>query len=48
MNLVSIVILNWNGREHLEKFLPYLLQYTTHPEAEIVVADNGFQIHASS
>ena len=41
MNLVSIVILNWNGREHLEKFLPYLMQYTTHPEAEIVVADNG-------
>ncbi len=41
MKLVSIVILNWNGREYLEKFLPYLLRYTTLPDAEIVVADNG-------
>lgn len=41
MKLVSIVILNWNGREYLEKFLPALIRHTTNPGAEIVVADNG-------
>jgi len=41
MKEVSIVILNWNGRQHLENFLPALLRHTTHPHAEIVVADNG-------
>ncbi len=41
MKLVSIVILNWNGRQHLEQFLPALVRHTTHHRAEIVVADNG-------
>lgn len=41
MKLVSIVILNWNGQNFLEKFLPTLVKCTPHPEAEIVVADNG-------
>jgi GT2 family glycosyltransferase len=41
MNLVSIIILNWNGKAYLELFLPALVRYTTHPGAEIVVADNG-------
>lgn len=41
MKLLSIVILNWNGKQHLEHFLPALLRHTTHPDAEIVVADNG-------
>jgi GT2 family glycosyltransferase len=41
VKLVSIVILNWNGRNHLEQFLPTLVRHTTHPGAEIVVADNG-------
>lgn len=41
MKLVSIVILNWNGKQHLESFLPALVRHTTHPDAEIVVADNG-------
>ena len=41
MNLVSIIILNWNGKAHLEHFLPALVRHTTHPRAEIVVADNG-------
>jgi GT2 family glycosyltransferase len=41
MKLVSIVILNWNGKKFLEQFLPTLVKHTTHPEAEIVVADNG-------
>ena len=41
MKEVSIVILNWNGKQHLEHFLPVLVSHTTHPDAEIVVADNG-------
>ncbi len=41
MKLVSIVILNWNGRKYLEQFLPALVKHTTHADAEIVVADNG-------
>lgn len=35
----AIVILNYNGREYLEKFLPALRQ-TTWPNYRIVVADN--------
>lgn len=41
MKLVSVVILNWNGKQHLEKFLPALVSHTRHPRAELVVADNG-------
>ncbi|MCB0533928.1 MAG: bifunctional riboflavin kinase/FAD synthetase [Lewinellaceae bacterium] len=36
---VSIVILNYNTREHLERFLPAVVQHSG--QAEIVVADNG-------
>lgn len=41
MNLVSIVILNWNGREFLEKFLPGLIRDSDMPGAEVVIADNA-------
>ena len=41
MNLVSIVILNWNGKAYLRQFLPQLVQHTKMPGAEIVIADNG-------
>jgi len=37
---VIVVILNWNGRQYLEQFLPSVLS-STYPNAEIVVADNG-------
>ncbi|MDR1372668.1 MAG: glycosyltransferase family 2 protein [Dysgonamonadaceae bacterium] len=37
----SIVILNWNGRQLLENFLPALVRNTPSDIAEIVVADNG-------
>jgi GT2 family glycosyltransferase len=37
---VSVVILNWNGRKHLEQFLPSVLS-TDYPNYEVVVADNG-------
>ncbi len=34
-----VVILNWNGAEHLRRFLPSVVAGT--PDADIVVADNG-------
>ena len=38
MNL-AIVILNWNGRQLLEQFLPSVTSFSE--EAEIYVADNA-------
>lgn len=37
---VAVVILNWNGRGYLEKFLPSVLS-STYVNLEIVVADNA-------
>jgi GT2 family glycosyltransferase len=37
----AVVILNWNGRKLLEKFLPELLKNTPDEAADIIVADNG-------
>lgn len=37
---VAIVILNWNGRNYLEKFLPSVLA-TAYKNIEFIVADNG-------
>lgn len=37
---VAIVILNWNGRNFLQQFLPSLLK-TEWPGFELVIADNG-------
>ena len=36
----AVVILNWNGRELLEKFLPDVVRYA-HPQSKIYVADNA-------
>jgi GT2 family glycosyltransferase len=41
MKQTAIVILNWNGKNLLEKFLPPLLAHTPPEEADIIVADNG-------
>lgn len=40
MKQIAVVILNWNGRTFLEKFLPSVVQYS-HKEADIIVADNA-------
>jgi GT2 family glycosyltransferase len=37
---VAIVILNWNGKEHLATFLPSVLK-TTYSNQQVCVADNG-------
>ncbi len=37
---IAIVILNWNGKDFLEKFLPSVIQYNS-SNAQIIVADNA-------
>lgn len=39
MSNVAVVILNWNGKKHLEKFLPSVVQHSS--SASIIVIDNG-------
>lgn len=41
MDRLSIVILNWNGREMLEKYLPPLIANSNIEGVSIVVADNA-------
>ncbi len=40
MRSTAVVILNWNGRQHLEQFLPSVVEHTP-ASVRIVVADNG-------
>ncbi len=39
--LITIAILNWNGKHLLEKNLPFVINYTPKEEAAILVIDNG-------
>lgn len=39
MSQVAVVILNYNGKELLEKFLPSVIKYSDH--ARVIVADNN-------
>ena len=41
MKTTAIVILNWNGVDYLNTFLPVLIQHTTQPGVDIYVADNA-------
>jgi len=41
MTKVAIVILNWNGKELLRQFLPFVIKYSTEPQTEIFIIDNG-------
>ncbi len=41
MKKVSVVILNWNGKELMERFLPSVVKYSPEEWADVVVADNG-------
>ena len=38
---LAIVILNWNGKLLLEKFLPSIVKYSNFDYVEIYVADNA-------
>ncbi|MCF6364714.1 MAG: glycosyltransferase family 2 protein [Bacteroidales bacterium] len=38
---IAIVILNWNGKKYLEKFLPSVVKYSQGEDITIIVADNG-------
>jgi len=38
---IAIVILNWNGRQHLEKYLPSVIEFSDSSSTRIIVADNG-------
>lgn len=40
MARLSIVILNWNGRHHLERYLPSVVEHSS-GDAAVIVADNG-------
>ncbi len=37
----SVVILNWNGKNLLERFLPAVLSHSCGEESQVVVVDNG-------
>ena len=41
MKKISVVILNWNGVEMLQKFLPKVMEYSTMEGVEVCVADNA-------
>ena len=41
MKQTAVVVLNWNGKSLLERFLPALLRCTPEETAEIIIADNG-------
>jgi len=38
---IAIVILNWNGKNYLEKFLPSVLTHSNIENCEIIIADNA-------
>ena len=38
---IAVVILNWNGKNLFDKFLPSVIQYSTTQNTEIIIADNG-------
>ena len=38
---ISVIVLNWNGKELLKRYLPSVVKYSVSPRVEVVVADNG-------
>ena len=41
MSRTAVIILNWNGRDMMRRYLPKVLLSTTAQGAEVIVADNG-------
>lgn len=40
MEAIAVLILTWNGREQLERFLPSVVAHTPRPH-EVIIVDNG-------
>ena len=40
-NKAAVIILNWNGKNLLQEFLPSVVEYTNKEFADVIVADNG-------
>ena len=38
---IAVVILNWNGKNYLEKFIPSLIEHSKSEFVDLYVADNG-------
>lgn len=38
---LAVIILNWNGEGLLQQFLPICLEFTSGPDVDVIVADNG-------
>ena len=38
---LAVIILNWNGLDLLQKFLPACVEFTMGPQVDVIVADNG-------
>ena len=38
---IAVILLNFNGKNLLERFLPYLLKYTDKKISNLYVIDNG-------
>ena len=41
MPQVAVIILNWNGKDLLQQFLPSIVSHTSADIADVIVADNG-------
>lgn len=41
MKDLAVIILNWNGRNLLQQFLPVASRYTINDDTDLIVADNG-------
>ena len=41
MRKVAVVILNWNGKDLLSRFLPSVMEYSAYDLVDVIVADNG-------
>jgi GT2 family glycosyltransferase len=41
MSRIAVVILNWNGLHHLQRFLPSVYEHSNAPGTRVIVVDNG-------
>ncbi len=41
MTEIAVVLLNWNGRDFLKKYLPSVIEHSTTANTEVIVVDNN-------